>query len=539
MQMLNGMKTRNSDFLRRLFQFDEPSAEYELLETENGEPSFMGGWRGHAYSQEQPDLRLSDRLEENLDRLRKEYRSDINEDFIVRSFMMGGRIPAAAIFMDGMANPDQINDFILKPSMRTKAMRSAKPPLAQYAVEHVLAMQDANLTQDWNDVKTAVSEGRTAVLIDGDDHAVLMDTRGFPGRSVTEPMNETVILGPHEAFTENIRTNISLLRKIIKTEDFVCEFRPSGGKNNVRVAIAYREGTANPGLVNEVKRHLARVDTLKVLSITTLEQLTETHPYSPLPQSLITERPDRAASAIMEGHVVLLCEGSPQARVMPITLFTLMTSAEDAYLRPLSASIIRIVRYFGAFLSTILPAYFVAVALYHQGMLSGEVLATIASSRSMVFLPLALEMIFLQLVFQLVREASVGAPGAMGQSVGIIGGLILGQAAVSANIVSTFVLIIVALSGLGNFTIPDYRTQIAVAYFRIVLVLAAWVGGLFGLALTILLAVAWLASLKSYGVPFLAPVAPKTYAKEPQVLRVRQRNAVDPSDFTNSRRQRA
>ena len=157
----------------------------------------------------------------------------------------------------------------------------------------------------------------------------------------------------------------------------------------------------------------------------------------------------------------------------------------------------------------------------------------------MVFLPLALEMIFLQLVFQLVREASVGAPGAMSQSVGIIGGLILGQAAVSANIVSTFVLIIVALSGLGNFTIPDYRTQIAVAYFRIVLVLAAWVGGLFGLALTILLAVAWLASLKSYGVPFLAPVAPKTYAKEPQVLRVRQRNAVDPSDFTNSRRQRA
>ena len=525
--------------LRRLFQFDEPPAEYELLETESGEPPFFGGWRGHDAPQEQPDLFVCGSLDENLDRLRAEYRGDINKDIILRPFRMGERVRAAVVFFDGMANADQINDFILKPSMRAGAMRDAVPPIAQYAVEHVLAMQDASLTQDWDEVKTAISEGRSVVFLDGDNHAVVMDTRGFPGRSVTEPKNETVILGPHEAFTENIRTNISLLRKIIKTEDFVCEFRPAGGKNNIRLAIAYREGSTNPGLINEVKRRLAGVDTLKILSIATLEQITEEHPYSPLPQSLVTERPDRAASAIMEGHVVLLCEGSPQARVMPITLFTLMTSAEDAYLRPLSVSIIRIVRYLGAFLSTILPAYFVALALHHQGMLSGEILTTIAASRNMVFLPLALEMIFLQLVFQLVREASVGAPGPMGQSVGIIGGLILGQAAVAANLVSTVALIIVALSGLGNFTIPDYRTQIAVAYFRIVLVLAAWLGGLLGVMLFMLLSVAWVATLKSYGVPFLTPVAPKTFSKEPQILRKRQKNQPDSSDFTNTRRQRA
>lgn len=202
-------------------------------------------------------------------------------------------------------------------------------------------------------------------------------------------------------------------------------------------------------------------------------------------------------------------------------------------------SIVRIVRYLGVFLTTILPAYFVALVLHHQGMLSGEILTTIASSRNMVFLPLALEMIFLQLVFQLVREASVGAPGPMGQSVGIIGGLILGQAAVAANLVSTVALIIVALSGLGNFTIPDYRTQIAVAYFRILLVVTAWMGGLLGVTLTLLLSVAWMASLKSYGVPFLAPVAPKTYAKEPQILRKKLKNQKEPSDFTNTGRQKA
>lgn len=531
--------------MRRLFRFDEPPAEYELLEAELGEPSFFGGWRMQdpaepgGQAREHATLFVSNSLDDNLEHLQQEYRSDINKDIIMRRFSMGGQVRAAVVFFDGMANANQINDFILKPAMRPDAMRGATQPPARHAVEHVIAMQDATVIQDWDEVKTAIGDGRCVVFFDGDDHVVVMDTRGFPGRNVTEPKNEAVILGPHEAFTENIRVNISLLRKIIKTDDFVCEFRPSGGRNNVRIAIAYREGTANPGLVNEVKRRLATVDTLKVLSIATLEQLTEVHPYSPLPQSLITERPDRAASAIMEGHVVLLCEGSPQARVVPITLFTLMTSAEDAYLRPLSVSIVRIVRYLGVFLTTILPAYFVALVLHHQGMLSGEILTTIASSRNMVFLPLALEMIFLQLVFQLVREASVGAPGPMGQSVGIIGGLILGQAAVAANLVSTVALIIVALSGLGNFTIPDYRTQIAVAYFRILLVVTAWMGGLLGVTLALLLSVAWMASLKSYGVPFLAPVAPKTYAKEPQILRKKLKNQKEPSDFTNTGRQKA
>lgn len=172
-------------------------------------------------------------------------------------------------------------------------------------------------------------------------------------------------------------------------------------------------------------------------------------------------------------------------------------------------------------------------------MLSEEILATIASSRHMVFLPLALEMIFLQLVFQLVREASLSAPGPMGQSVGIIGGLILGQAAVAANIVSTVVLIIVAISGLGNFTIPDYRTQNAISYFRILLVLSGWLGGLLGLMYALLLSAAYLASLKSCGVPFLTPVSPKTMSREPQVLRKRRRNERGTLDYTNAGGRRA
>lgn len=522
-----------------LFRFDRPNGEFELLETERGEPTFWGGWRENAQAQTKaPPTDRPDTIDASLDavkeRLKRELRGSINTDVILRAFKLGGAVPALAIFLNGMADEDQINDFILKPAMRRGCIEGVETPLAQYAMENVFAMQEAVLSPSWSELKNAVEEGRTAVCIEGEAQAVLMDTRGYASRSVSTPQNESVILGPHEGFTENIRTNVTLLRRIIKTDDFVVEFRKSGGRNNNRIAIAYREGVANRTLVNEVKRRFASVDTLMVLSIGTLEQLTERHPYSPLPQSLTTERPDRAAAHIMQGHVAVLCEGSPLANVMPATLFAIMSSGEDAYLRQPVGTIVRVIRYLGAFLSILMPGYFLALSLHHQGMLSSEVLATVIASRNMVFLPLGVEMVFLLLLFQLLREATVSAPGAMGQSIGIIGGLLLGQAAVSANIVSKVVLIVVALAGLGNFTIPDYSTQLAASYYRIALVVCAWLGGLLGLFTAVLISVALIASLKSYGVPFLSPVSPKTYAKGPVFVRGRVTEHLRPADTMNT-----
>lgn len=526
--------------LKGLFAFDRQGAEFELLETEHGTPSFWGGW--HERPQDFQDGRhtnktpppVSASVEENRARLSRELRGKINPDLILRSFLFAGQIPALAAFYNGMADEKLINDFILRPGMRHRELPRDEQHRAQFAMERVFSMQEVELTGDWLDMKDAVEEGRTAVFLEGDCHAVLMDTRGFKSRDVSTPRNENVILGPHEAFTENIRTNVTLLRRIIKTDDFVCEFRKSGGKNNNRIAIIYREGVANRTLVNEVKRRYGSIDTLMVLSTGMLEQFTESHPYSPLPQSLSTERPDRASALLMQGHVGVLCEGSPLCSIMPATLFTLMSSGEDAYVRQPVGAIIRLVRYIGALLSIVMPAYFLALALHHQGMLSGEVLSTIIASRNMVFLPLSVEMIFLLLTFQLLREATISVPGSMGQSIGIIGGLILGQAAVSANIVSKVVLIVVALAGLGNFTIPDYSMQLAAAYYRMALVIAAWAGGLMGLSCAILVTVALLSALKSYGVPFFAPVSPKTYSKGNVSLRGRLQPHLRPTDEINA-----
>lgn len=498
--------------LKGLFAFDKPYSEFELLETEHGEPSYFSNMKDKKPPSEHETGSASTSVSENLERLKKEFRGDINSDLILRSFKMARKLDCLVVFINGMADEDQINDFILRPAMKLDCM-DTEGSVAKYAENQVFQMQETELCSDWNDILSAISEGRSAVFLDGDSTAVLMDTRGYVSRSVPDATNETTVLGPHEAFNENFRTNITLLRRIIKTTDFVCQIRSSGAKNRIKIAIAYREGMANASLVNEVKRRLSKIDTDMILSTGTIAQLIEDHPLSPIPQVLSTERPDRAAAGIMQGKVAIICEGSPQVCVVPVTFGTLLSSAEDSYLRRPIAILVRVIRIFGIIITTLMPAYFLALCMHHQGMLSSEVLSTVISSRTMVFMPLPLEMIFLLIVFQLVREAGVRAPGALGQSVGIIGGLILGQAAVSANIVSTVVLIIVALTGLGNFAVPDYSTQLAIAYYRIAMCVIAWVGGLLGISFALLLTLAYLSAQKSFGVPLLTPYAPRTMRK--------------------------
>ncbi len=510
------------DRLMDLFGFGRNSKAFELLETEKGMPPPFGkAADGHAGRERKTERCIGNSVAENEAMLRKAFRADINKDLIFRSFLLSGDIPAFLVYVNGMADAKQVSDFILRDGMVQGCMDGAKDDLAGFAVKRVFTVGEAVTEQRESKIKQAILDGKTAVFIEGADRAVLMDTRGYEKRTVGEPQAEKVVIGPQEAFVENLRTNITQLRRILRMEDLVCEMRNAGGDNGINAALLYREGITNITLVEEIKRRLARVNTLSVIGMGIMQQLIEEHSLSPFPQFLQTERPDRAASLLMEGHVILLLDGSPYASVMPATVFTLMTSAEDSYMRRPQATVIRIVRSIGAVISILLPALFLSFALFHQGLLSTEVLTTVIASRKMVFAPIGAEMVFLLLVFQLIREAGMRVPGNIGQAIGIIGGLILGQAAVAANLASSVVLIVVALTGLGNFCIPDYETQLAASFFRLSLTLAAWASGLLGVVCLGMIFFAWLAVLKSFGLPFLAPFAPKTRSKRPPVIRGR------------------
>lgn len=496
--------------------FDAPYTRFELLETETGQPGFFTA--GHREKgQETTYGRISPLLEKNRRILNRVFFGEENPDLCFRPFLFCGRREALAVFVNGMAKGDAIGEYILKGAFSQDMPAGAE--VTAFAMEQVFSMQEAESCGDMNKVVESLCQGKTAVFFEGATRSVLLDTCGFDSRSISTSENENVVVGPHEAFTENLRTGVTQLRRAIQRPDLVCEFRQAGGKNKSRLALCYLKGVCNESLLQEVKKRLSQVDTDLMLNAGTLEQLIEDHHLSPVPQILLTERPDRVCAALMEGKVGILVEGSPQALVLPVTLGTLLLSPEDDYLRQPLGSLIRVVRLAGAALSVLLPAWFLALATHHQGLLNSQILATVISSRRLVFMPVSLEVLFLLAVFQLVREAGVRVPGAVGQTVGIIGGLILGQAAVSANMVSTVALITVALAGLGNFCIPDYSMQLAISYYRILLCLLGGLSGLLGVFTALLMSLALLASHKSFGVPFLSPFAPKTRKRMPLLVR--------------------
>lgn len=507
------MSSRIIDSVKKKFRFDSITTDnFELLETEYGQPDDYRLKQSEYVRAKEDDSKLFYELDKNLEKLKTAYRSDISKDLVVREFMLCGKYRAALVFINGLTDSEIIDNFLLRDGMQG-VIPDGISEVSKYALENIFAVNDMYITDMYTKIKKSVADGLTCILVDGDPMACVADTRKYPQRSVDKAENEKSIFGSQEAFVENIRTNISLIRRHVHTDDLVCELRSCGEDTNTSIGIVYRDGVANEALVVEIKKRIAQIKTRSVLSTGIINQLIEKSPLSPLPQTLMTERPDRCASFVLEGHVVILCDGSPMAAILPVTLFALLSSPEDVYSRQAIGNILRIVRYLGAFLSIVVPGIFISMVMYHQGFLSAEMLSTLISSRKLVFIPIGIELLMLLFVFQLVREGGMRVPGSIGQAIGIIGGLLLGQAVVTANLASSVVLIIVALTGLGSFCIPDYSTQLSSLYFRLFFVAAGWLGGFLGFTCAFLIFLGYLSTLKSFGVPFLTPFAPKTYSK--------------------------
>ncbi len=519
--------------LKRLFEFEQPE-EFELLET----PSEQGVPRAPRDTKEKTreakDVPVSRRLDDNADALKRCFRSDINADIGLRPLRIANRFDALLAYISGMSSTEMINDFILKPAMKHDSLEDGARNVSDAVMRMAVNVGEARLEKSFTKAVGAILEGQSVLFIDGDANAIVMDTRGYEKRSVGEPANERVVRGPHEGFNESLRTNITLIRRIVRTPDLVSELRPVGADNNIQLAILYREGVVNPALLKEVKRRLAMVSTRFVFGEGMLEQLTERSPLSLTTQVLNTERPDRVAGMLMNGYVAIVVDGAPYATVVPMTLPTLLSTSEDLYMRKPIGTVIRIVRFVGLMLSVFLPGVYISIALYHHGLISSELIMTILLAREQVALPMYMEMLFLILMFQLVREAGLRLPSSVGQSIGIVGGLILGQAVVTANIVSTVMLIVVAMAELGGFAIPDYSTQLSALFAQLMLIAAGTLFGLLGVMAGTVILIAYLCNMKSYGVPFMAPFAPKTFGYSQALWRDTLKNRRGAHDIINA-----
>ena len=446
-------------------------------------------------------------MEKDLALMTKALNAPLNQDVTVRRFEAGGAA-ACLLFMEGMAGREAIDQHILRPCL---AWKEPLPETgrADFLRRRVLESESVRAASLAGELVESILSGGTALLIDGDSAALLIDTRAFEKRSVGTTMAESVVQGPQEAFVEALRTNITQIRRILRSELLITELTQVGRGLPTQVALLYLRGVAKEETVALTRRRLAALDVPLIQGSGQLEQLIEDHPFSLFPQMLQTERPDRAAACLADGQVALLVDGSPYALIAPVTLFHLLHASDDTFMRWQYGAFLRVVRMAGALVSLLLPALYVAVTSYHTHMLPLNLLTSIAETRARVPLPLITEVLFMEASFYLLNEAGTRIPSQLGSALGIVGALILGQAAVEASLISPILIIVVALTGLGNYSIPNYGVSVGMQMLRLGFVALSAVWGLYGVCLGAWLLCAYLGFMRSFGEPFLAPAVPR------------------------------
>ena len=459
------------------------------------------------------DYKVFTNVKENLDYLKSKYNTLICADVIIREFNMfvyNENHKCFIIYIDGLVDSDSINDFILEPLMLGK-FRYNKPfdgTLFDYVDNCLLPQNSVTPVKDYSDVFTGINMGDCLLFIDTLDSAFDIDVKQYTQRSVSIPENESVIKGPQEGFIENFRTNTSLLRRIVNNENLVIETIPVGKISKTKCGVCYLQNIANSDLVSEVKYRLHNLDIDSLLSTGELEQLIEDDEGFGIPHILSTERPDKCAKYLFQGRVVILVNGNPYAIILPATIEDFLFSPEDTNLRPLFANFLRIVRILAAIITLFLPGIYIAITSFHQEFLPTELLFSIISARENVPFPIFFEIILLEFAFELIREASLRVPSLIASSIGIVGALILGDAAVNAGIVSPILIIIVAITGIASFAIPDFSFGFHIRVFRFYFIALGSTAGFLGIGVGLFVYISMLCSLKSFGIPYTTPIAP-------------------------------
>ena len=497
------------------------AAEYKKLEEEQKETSPVT----FSYNNEQHPVErlISTSVEENKKNIETMYHLPSNKDIVVRDFVIPGErhVSAMLIFIDGMIDKKVINLSILQPLMLMDGLAAefSGADLLKYIVDEALPSEQAKPAASFSEVAEGINSGDTALFVDGLDKAILIETKGYEHRGVDRAQNEQSVRGSQAAFAEALRVNTGLIRTIFPTSDLVTEIIKVGDRIPLKCAIMYLKTIANPQLIAEVKRRIRGISTDYITDTGVLEQFIEDHPRIPLPQMLSTERPDRVAAGLAEGRLALILEGTPFVHILPVSFFTFFHSAEDFSLKYPAGSFMRLLRMIGTLLAVTLPAGYLAISYFHQEALPTELVLAIAASRERVPFPAIFEILLMEFSFELIREAGIRVPGVLGSTIGIVGAIILGQAAVSANLVSPIMVVIIAVTGLASFSIPDYRMALALRMLRFVFLVMAATLGLVGMAISLLLSTVMLCNMKSLGMPYLAPLGPKTVANLDLVVR--------------------
>lgn len=464
------------------------------------------------------DESVSDDIEHNKSVMKEIYNIPENSDIVYREFNItvhDETFHAFMVFIDGMTDRTVISNNILQPLMLLSNLdiKEEVKDTGEFIYNRLIPFNQVKKAKDFKEIVSDVNFGGCAVFVHGLEYAYAADTKNWDHRGVGSPKSETVIRGSQEAFNEQIRANTALLRKILKDKDLTVKNVTIGKRSNTPCAVMYIRDIANESLVHEVLKRVSSIKVDYIFDSGELEQLLEDSSFLTAPQIFATERPDMVARMLAQGNIAVVLDGSPYVLVMPATITEFLSTPEDINIRFPYVNFIRIIRIIGVAIALLLPGLFIAVTNYHQEMIPTNLLFAIEASREIVPFPTVIEILVMEFSFELIREAGIRIPGAIGSTIGIVGGLILGQAAVTANLVSPILIIIVAITALGSFSIPSFSMSFSIRIIRFAYIILAAIAGFFGIALGLVLNSLLLASSKSFGVPFLAPFGPITNGK--------------------------
>lgn len=410
------------------------------------------------------------------------------------------------IFISEITNQDYISDQIIQP-IKTMKKQEVTSFIA-YLEENILTTGDISTSNEITTLFDNLLMGKALLFIEGEQEALSISVDEWKGRSVEESPAETAVRGPRESFTENMNVNKALIRKRIKSNKLRFKSTRVGKYTQTNVSIVFIQGIAKKSLVKEIEKRINKIDLDGVVGSNIIGEKIIEQPYAILPTVGNTERTDSAAALLLEGKVLIIVDGTPFLLVLPVAMTHFFQTAEDYYLQSISASLIRILRFFAFLITLYAPSIYIALTTFHQEMIPTMAVSNIAAQREGVPFPAFLEAFMMEVTFEILREAGVRMPKMVGQAVSVVGAIVIGQAAVDAGFVSAAMVIVVAITAIASFVIPSYNMANSVRILRFIMMIFAGSFGFYGIMISTFMIVIHLSSLQSFGMIYTAPISP-------------------------------
>lgn len=454
------------------------------------------------------DIKISPNIESNIKELKQAFEDC--QDVVYKDFVIGEKLDnkLSLVYIDGLVNTDLITENVTKSLMQE--LRQTNPKNVVKNLYKIIEKASISATEikDVDYLEQAIDsilEGDTVLFVDGYEKVMVIGSRGWQMRGLQEPQSQALVRGPRDGFNETLKTNITLVRRRIRDTKLKVKMIKIGRRSKTDIAILYIDDIADKRILKEIEERLEKIDTDMILESGNIEGFIEDDNYSIFPQIQNTERPDSVASALYEGRIALMVDNTPFALILPMDLNAMFISAEDYYERWVATFIIRPIRYIAALTATLAPAFYIAVTSFHPGILPTKLALHIASSRALVPFPSFLEAFLMILTVEFLRESGTRISGPIGTTIGVVGGLVIGQSAVEAGLVAPLMVIITALTTVSIFMIPNYSFSVTLRITNFMMMFLASILGLYGIILGIIGLAIHLCTLTCYGVPYFAP----------------------------------